>query len=609
MAYNGLLEFIKHLESNNQLIRIKQFVNPELEITEITDRISKSKQQNKALLFENNGTNFPLLINALGNKERICSALNISDFEQVENDITNYIKLFTSNQESISGKFKTLMTLKKLSNVFPKIVNKKAECQQNIIKNPDLSVLPILKCWPYDGGKFITLPIVHTKDPINWKRNVGMYRMQVFNSTTTGMHWHLHKTGAKHFNEYKKLNKNIPIAVVLGGDPVYTFCASAPLPEGVDEYLLAGFLRKQKVKLVKCITQDIEVPIDADIVIEGYVNPSEELAFEGPFGDHTGFYSLPDYYPKFHVTCITHRNNAVYPATIVGIPPQEDFWMIKASERIFLPFMKFAAIPEILDINMPDFGVAHNLVIVQIKNDYKGQPQKVAHSLWGLGQMMFNKVLIITDSNPQNEKMVLEKILKCDNLVDRIFFSSGPMDVLEHASLNFAYGGKMAIDLTNIIETEDKDTAANELIYNTISENGFINFNKKLLKNKCLVINVLNKKHKDELIEFIKNEISEISIVVICDNNINNNSRILLWHCLANFEPLRDFIYIKNKNIVILDCTSKPYLKQWPNPVFSYKETILKVNKLWEQLGFNIIESSLSQDIYKLIENEGYIKK
>jgi 4-hydroxy-3-polyprenylbenzoate decarboxylase len=251
-----------------------------------------------------------------------------------------------------------------------------------------------------DGGPFVTLPIIHTKDPNTGTRNVGMYRMQVFGPTLTGMHWHKHKVSARHFAEYKKPGRKMPVAVALGGDPVYAYSATAPLPENVDEYMLAGFLRKKKVELVKCITQpEIEVPADADFVIEGYVDPADELIWEGPFGDHTGYYSLPDWYPRFHITAITHRKNAVYPATIVGIPPQEDAWLGKATERIFLAPIKMTLVPEIVDMDMPVEGVFHNLVIAQIRKEYAGQGQKVMNAMWGAGQMMFNKILVIADEH------------------------------------------------------------------------------------------------------------------------------------------------------------------------------------------------------------------
>src|SRR5207344_2107827 len=286
---------------------------------------------------------------------------------------------------------------------------------------------------------------------------VGMYRMQVFGSQLTGMHWHKHKVSAKHFAAYKKLNKRMPVAVALGGDPVYAYSATAPLPENVDEYMLAGFLRKKKVELVKCITQpEIEVPADADFIIEGYVEPGDEMIWEGPFGDHTGYYSLPDWYPRFHITAITHKKNPVYPATIVGIPPQEDAWLGKATERIFLAPIKMTLIPEIVDMDMPVEGVFHNLVIAKIKKDYAGQGQKVMNAMWGAGQMMFNKILVLADQDVNiHDHLMLAKYLSehVDPSRD-IYFSSGPMDVLDHSCSKFAFGGKMCVDATKKTEEE-----------------------------------------------------------------------------------------------------------------------------------------------------------
>jgi len=635
MSYNGLNEFVTALEANNQLIRIKEYVNPELEITEITDRISKSNTQNKALLFENNGTNFPLLINAYGSEERMCTALNIHDFNEIENEINalinNLTQPITNNQKpktinhkpktnslafGLKSKIKTLIFLNKISGYFPKIIKHNAPCQEIINKNPVLSSLPILKCWTFDGGKFITLPVVNTKDPVTGIRNAGMYRMQLFSENTTGMHWHLHKTGAKHFNEYLKLKKKIPIAVILGGDPVYAYCASAPLPDGVDEYILAGFLLKKSVKLVKCITQDIEVPIDSDIVIEGYVDPTEPLVNEGPFGDHTGFYSLPAHYPLFHVTCITNRKNAIYPATIVGIPPQEDYWLIKASERIFLPLMQKAGLPEVIDINMPDYGVAHNLVIVQIKNEFIGQAHKVAHSLWGMGQMFLNKILIITTQNPHDEAQIFQSIISYHNINDILFFSTGPLDALEHASNKFAFGGKMAIDLTN--ESKNNNQLWNnheiELVVKLLEENNIVSVNFNLLKYRILLI----QSSKEKLFSF-ENFAANIAAhllfpycIVLCDKGLTlNNKKIVLWHCLANIDTIRDIkkININKKQIVLFDCTSKPQIKSpWPNPVYSSKQTISKIDKIWNKLGFIEFEESPSKIIYDLIDNEGFIK-
>ena len=339
MAYTGLNDFIKDLENSNELLKITSYVDPVLEIAEITDRISKAG--GKALLFENNGTQFPVLINAFGSQKRISMAIGRDNLNDTGREIEKIVTSVSGNTSGFFGKISKLPDLFKLSGIFPSRISGKGKCQQVIHQDPDLGILPVLKCWPYDGGTVSLLFQWSIHFTLKQERQMSECtgcRYSIRN--TTGMHWQLHKTGANHFEAWKNTGKKMPVSVALGGDPVYTYSATAPLPENIDEYILAGFLRKKKVKLVKCITNDIYVPADADIVIEGYVDPAEELVWEGPFGDHTGFYSLADWYPRFHVTCITHCHNAVYPATIVGVPPQEDACLAKATEKIFLSPIK-----------------------------------------------------------------------------------------------------------------------------------------------------------------------------------------------------------------------------------------------------------------------------
>ena len=440
--------FIRLLEQQGELQRIKQFVDPVLEIAELTDRFCKQSGGGKALLFENTGTNFPVLTNAMGSNRRMCTALEVNQLEEAATQIEKLFKDVTVPRKGWFNKFRLLAELGRVASWMPKSVKGRGACQEIVHHNPDLGILPILKCWPADGGRFITLPMVHTKDPHTGIRNVGMYRMQVMDARTTGMHWHRHKTGARHYREYKALGKQMPVVVALGGDPVYIYSATAPLPDNMDEYILSGFLRKRKVRMVRCITQEMEVPDDVDIVIEGYIDPAEDLFLEGPFGDHTGFYSLADWYPRFHVTCITHRREAVYPATIVGIPPQEDVWMTKATERIFLTPIKLTMLPEVRDINMPVPGVAHNLTLVQIDKSYPGQGLKTIHSLWGAGQMMLNKILLVTDSPVDNYRELARQALIRINFHTDLVFSKGPLDVLDHSSPKFAFGSKLGIDAT-----------------------------------------------------------------------------------------------------------------------------------------------------------------
>ncbi|HPX75866.1 MAG TPA: menaquinone biosynthesis decarboxylase [Bacteroidales bacterium] len=543
---------VSKFEKEGELIRINEFVNPELEITEFADRMMKLSKGGKALFFENTGTDFPLLINHFGSEKRMFSILGIKNWEEPSQKIDLLFKNIIHPPQTFSEKLSVLSELKKLKKWMPKKLKSKGKCQEVIMENPDLSKLPILKCWKHDGGRFITLPLVISEDPETKIRNIGMYRMQVFDNKTTGMHWHLHKGGAAHFEKYKKLNKEMPISVVLGGDPILTYCASAPLPQDIDEFILAGFLKNKNVKLVKSITNDIYIPEDADFVIEGYIDPNEELALEGPFGDHTGFYSLADYYPKFHVTCITHRKKPIYPATIVGIPPMEDFYLSKATERIFLKPIQIAIAPEVLDIRLPDYGVAHNLVLVKAKTTYKGQAIKIMNALLGAGQMMFSKTIICFNENAdiQDDKQVFETLLKIKDLKINTIFTKGPADVLDHSAYTYAFGGKILIDATN---------PQNEKI-----ENRKINF----IKNS----------------EFDKTKkLTGINIIVDKPEAIKDN-HTALWLILNNIDPNYD-VKIED-DFILINASSKNlkennFQRKWPNPVCADKKTIEKVDKIW----------------------------
>ena len=446
MAFKDLREFIAELEKRGELKRIKAPVSPELEITEITDRVSKA--YGPALLFENvPGYEMPVLMNAFGSFERMKLALGVERIDEIGEEFLSIL-----NPEDLPvtmfEKLKMLPKLAKLSNFSPKIV-KNGPVKEVIIKdNPDLNKLPVLKCWPQDGGRFITLPLVITKDPETGRRNIGMYRMQIYDGKTTGMHWHMHKDAAHFYQKAKRMGKPLEVAVALGGDPATIYAATAPLPPSIDEFLFAGFIRKEPVELVKAETGDLEVPAHAEIVIEGYVDP-DELRLEGPFGDHTGYYSLTDYYPVFHVTAITHRRNPIYPATIVGKPPMEDCYMAKATERIFLPFLKLI-LPEIVDLNLPLEGVFHNCAIVSIKKRYPGHARKVMNALWGMGQMMFTKMIIVVDEqvNVQNLSEVMWKVFNNIDAKRDLMIVEGPLDILDHASPLPNYGSKLGIDAT-----------------------------------------------------------------------------------------------------------------------------------------------------------------
>jgi 4-hydroxy-3-polyprenylbenzoate decarboxylase len=618
MAYRNQQHFIETLEKAGELLRIKTFVDPKLEMAEITDRMSKQPGGGKALLFENTGFGFPVLMNAYGSEKRMCMALAVTHLDDVAKEIENLFKLLSAPKEGIIDKLKLLPKLNEFGSWMPKVKKGRGECQQIVMSDPDITKLPVITCWPKDGGPFVTLPVIHTKDPNTNTRNVGMYRMQIFGPTLTGMHWHKHKVSAKHFNEYKKLNKRMPVAVALGGDPVYAYSATAPLPENVDEYMLAGFLRKKKVELVKCITQpEIEVPADADFIIEGYVDPDDEMIWEGPFGDHTGYYSLPDWYPRFHITAITHKKDPVYPATIVGIPPQEDAWLGKATERIFLAPIKMTLIPEIVDMDMPVEGVFHNLVIAKIEKNYAGQGQKVMNAMWGAGQMMFNKILVLVDGavRIQDYEELAKYVFKNINPATDIYFSQGPMDVLDHSCSKLGFGGKMCVDGTLKHDEERDENYSSSMVNGEWSISGLkdkfpeINdINASLLKKEipCLIISVRKnrKGHIKELHEQIctLDEFNGIKMVLYVEHTVDaNDLPTALWRFCNNLDPKRDYHVCKRpiSNIqypiskysacIGFDGTRKTkelddFNRDWPNIIVANEETIKAVDAKWNDL-------------------------
>ena len=450
MAFYDLREFINALESRGMLKRIKTPVDCNLEITEITDRVSKMEgKKNVALLFENvKGYDMPVLMNAFGSMERLALAFGVNDIEEIPNELREILRLPYISLQNKMDLIHIIPTAKRAIN-FPKYV-KKAPFQEVVITdNPTLDKFPILKCWPQDGGPFITLPLVFTRNPKTGKRNVGMYRLQKYDGQTTGMHWHLHKDGASNYRAYQEMGKDkIEVAVAIGTDPVITYAATAPLPRDIDEMVFAGFLRKKSVEMVKCKTVDVEVPACSEIVLEGYVNIGETRR-EGPFGDHTGYYSLADDYPVFHITCITHRKNPIYSATIVGKPPMEDCFLAKATERIFLPLLQ-QTLPEIRDINFPLEGVFHDCVMVSIKKTYPQQAKKVMHAIWGMGQMMFTKMIIVVDEHVdvQKEKEVWWRVFNNIDAKHDIVMVEGPLDALDHSSPMAKWGTKIGIDAT-----------------------------------------------------------------------------------------------------------------------------------------------------------------
>jgi 4-hydroxy-3-polyprenylbenzoate decarboxylase len=535
LAYDDLRDWIAALEKHGELKRIREEVSPELEITEITDRVSKIgvgigvgigarasaiKSEatyapgGPALLFENikGHPGHTVLINQFGSERRMALALGVNKIDEIAERITGLINMKPPTG-GLFDKLKMLPQLGALTNSFPKTVTaQNARCKEVILKgkdnggrdNFDLTEFPILKCWPHDGGRFITLPCVHTRDPRSGKRNIGMYRMQVYDGQTTGMHWQRQKVAAEHYREAirraaaaessgsftaesarvaamaesaggavaipdgpigglpqvtlgNQKGTRLEVAVSIGTDPATTFAAIVPAPPEIEEFMIAGFLRGRPVEIVKCETVDLEVPAHAEIVLEGYVELGE-LRDEGPFGDHTGFYTLTDLYPVFHLTCITHRKNPIYAATIVGKPPMEDAWMGKAVERIFLPAMKMA-IPELVDVHLPVEAVFHNLMLVSIRKSYPGQARKVMNAIWSLGQAMFTKCIIVVDEDCDVQN-IAEVVLRVANNIDPerdIQFTLGPVDSLDHSSRLPNYGSKMGIDATRKWKAEGFD--------------------------------------------------------------------------------------------------------------------------------------------------------
>ena len=596
MAFNGLQDFITSLERENELVRIKTAVNTDQEITEIADRVFKS--DGKALLFENTGTSYPLLINMFGSEKRMSLALGRSDLEDAGHELEKLFAMGKGSGKSSGSFLKMIPGVKNLLTLMPRRKKGRGACQQVVETGSGLSALPVLKCWPHDGGKFITLPVVHTVNPVSGEVNAGMYRMQVLDDSSTGMHWHRHKTGARHFSEYKKLGKKMPVAVTLGGDPVYTYCATAPLPEGIDEYMLAGFLRRKRVTLVKCLTSDLWVPADADFVIEGYVDPSEEPVWEGPFGDHTGFYSLADWYPRFHVTAITRRKDAVYPATIVGIPPQEDAIIGLATERLFLSPIKLAVQPDIVDFHMPTAGVAHNLVLVKIEKSYPGQGRKVLNALFGAGQMMFSKFIVVVDSDAvlTDYAGIARRVAKNCNINRDLLIQKGPLDILDHSSNTFSYGGKVGVDATLKYQEEIEDRKSPgergkglHMLFE--KDNNTIAGISNTMNSFDLPVAILgvNKSAgwRERLMEKIPDGTG--GVLIALDRSVDiDDLYTCSWQVLANCDPVRDFTF--RDELLLIDATAKAsgednFPRDWPNVVVSSRETIELVDHRWNEYG------------------------
>ncbi|MBR7102738.1 MAG: UbiD family decarboxylase, partial [Tidjanibacter sp.] len=495
-----------------------------------------------------------------------------TDLTELPARIDALVAAVTSPKDSLGEKMAVLPLLGDVARWFPVRRKGRGECQQVVHLGDEarLSMLPALQCWPANGGRFVTLPLVHTVDPERGVRNVGMYRMQIFDDHSAGLHWHRHKTGARHYAGWRARGERMPVAVALGGDPAYTYCATAPLPDGIDEYLLAGFLRGSAVRMVKCVTNDLYVPADCDFIIEGYVDTSEPLTVEGPFGDHTGFYSLTDLYPRLHVTAITHRKDAVWPATIVGVPPQEDAYISEATERIFLAPIRLLMQPEIRDMWMPVAGVSHNLTLLEVECSYAGQGAKVASSMWGAGQMMFNKLMILTASAVGSVRNLdlLSALVRGADLERAVIRSRGVLDVLDHATPEVGVGGKFALDLTTTAPDPQTKFANEyerwsvEVCYKSIDE----------VLDVAQLVATSERKY----------------IVVVEPAAALLSPEELLWFVAGNVEADRDIV-LRDNRLVIDGRTKRAGAegmpKRWPNPVTSSRATIELVDNRWNDYG------------------------
>ena len=605
--YKGLRDYLNRLGREDELIRISTPVSTDEEIAEITERIVKTYGGGKALLFENTGKPWPVVTNMFGSERRMAMALGSDNLRAVGERVTALLSELASPKQGLGDKLRMLPLLAEMSRWMPRQSHSNGECQQVVVAGDavDLTQLPVLKCREHDAGRFITLPMVNTIDPESGMRNVGMYRMQILDRNTTAMHWHIHKTGARHYDAYRRLGRRMPVSVALGGDPAYTYAATAPMPDNMDEYLLAGFLRRRPVKLVKCITNDIYVPTDCDFVIEGYVDPSEDPVREGPFADHTGFYSLDDFYPKFHVTAITSRRDAVWPATIVGIPPQEDAAIAVATERIFLAPIRMALQPEVCDMTMPVEGTAHNIAVISVANRYDGQAVKVAQSLWGAGQMMFNKYMaVVPAATDVRDNRALAKLLRSADTPRCITRCEGIYDILDHATDTQGFGGKVMIDLTSAaIEFEQM------VLPESFVPAGKIDSADAADEWGALFVFAKAGETVDVPHFLAENGIAGVKYVLIVDTAAEKLTMAeRVWLAAADSDPRRD-LTVTSDGVIIIDGRSKCPGKvgnpaRFPNVAVSSRDVISLVDRRWSEYGLGEFVTSPSERYRSLLLSE-----
>lgn len=583
--YRHLRDFLAALESVGEVLHITDEVSPYLDISKITDRESKSPGGGKALFFERvKGSSFPVATNIYGSMKRICMALEVDNLDEPGRRIKDFVEF--QPPRNFREALDVIPRAIEVSKFFPRTFRGKTPpCQEVVLTGDqvDLSMLPVLHCWPQDGGPFVTLPLVVTRSLESGKRNVGMYRLQIFDKNTTGMHWHIHKDGSHYFNEYRRAGQRMPVAVAIGADPATVFSATAPMPRGVDEMMLAGFIRKKPVVMAPCVTNDLLVPAEAEFVLEGYVDP-DELRIEGPFGDHTGYYSLADLYPVFHVTAITHRRNPVYNATLVGKPPMEDCYLAKATERMFLPLLQ-TVFPEIMDYWLPWEGVFHNIVVVAIDKEYPGHAQKIMSGLWGQGQMSFCKAIAVMDRSADltDPDHVIEALLTRLDVTTDITLTKGVLDVLDHSSPFPNFGNKIGLDLTERFPGEPPrnrpefsgpaagivpDIPGVTAVKHLFSERPQVAAG----ENRILALSVektAGRGGKDFAAMILdRSELSGFNIFVLFDTAVDlNDGSVMLWKIFNNVDPGRDMIQ-RHDRLVVDACRKGPmdgHDREWPD--------------------------------------------
>lgn len=595
MPFSNLRHFIRLLETRSDLKRIQESVSPNLEIAAITDQITKAG--GPALFFEKvDGSDLPVVINLFGSPQRMAWALGINHLDELGDRLRNLLDVKLGN--GLIGLAANFPKLRNLTSLPPRLV-RKGPVQERVFRNDavDLRRLPVLTCWPGDGGPFVTLPLVITRDPLDGEVNVGMYRMQIFDRNTTGMHWQRHKTGARHLENARKAGKKLEVAVALGGDPALIYAATAPLPPvpGLNEFALTGYLRGKSVELTRAVTVDLDVPAQAEIILEGYVDPEEAWQAEGPFGDHTGFYTLQDLYPLFHVTAITMRQDAIYPATIVGKPPMEDAYFIEASEKLFkIPAQLI--LPEIVDYHMPPAGIAHNLVNVRINKQYPGQAFKVANGLLGLGQMMFAKVILVTDEKvaPQNHLEFWRAVLKNVTPGRHQQYAKGPIDVLDHSSRSWSYGSKIILDGTRKHREEglNQEWEPNSTrTYQELPEHNEILDQYQLAGGFWFItIHKSRAGQGHQIGEWAANqpEAEGVKIIAVLDDLTDpTNFEDCIWTLLNNIDPERDIKVVEESPLTpvfLIDGTPKiqaeGFTREWPEKIMMAPEIIDRVSPL-----------------------------